>query len=307
MESHGGLAVKVRTEFRETALRPSGAWLRELVGRIGEEGDRWIVVQRVPDLPDVFAQVWHRAGETYRFEYRVSRTEFYGTEAADAAAVAEALVAWAVGAPGWEAGFVWTPVDVDPPEAARELPEEIRVRVEGVVRLMLVCGYEGRGALAEAAEQHLREGDARPVSPVQARELVDRMWVERVVEQEAWEGVTDPERVAAAFERLREAGIVARENFACCRSCGDAEIGAEAGEGDRGFVYFHSQCTEGAAQGGGLMLLYGAFDEGADAARDVGREVVRAVEGAGLSTEWDEDPGWGIAVTPLDWRKRLVG
>jgi hypothetical protein len=47
---------------------------------------------------------------------------------------------------------------------------------------------------------------------------VDRLWLDRLAEQAAWEGVTDPERLALAFGALEEAGITARENFTCCRA-----------------------------------------------------------------------------------------
>ncbi|MFD8236511.1 DUF6891 domain-containing protein [Streptomyces sp. NPDC059696] len=39
----------------------------------------------------------------------------------------------------------------------------------------------------------------------------------------------------------------------------------------------------------------------------VGHEVVAAPASAGLSAQWDGDPGKAIDVTPLEWRKRLVG
>ncbi|MET8980380.1 hypothetical protein ABZX85_32720 [Streptomyces sp. NPDC004539] len=313
MENHGGkggaggLSVKVESEAGETVLWPSPERLRELVGRIGAEGDRWLVVQRVPDLPDVFAQVWHRTGEEYRFEHRASRAEFFGTEAWEPEAVADALVGWAAGAAGWESGFDWSRVDADPPQDVRALPDDVRVQVEEIVGLTLRCGYADRAMLAETARECLRDGGESPVSRAQARELVDRLWLERVREQEAWEGVTDPERVTLAFGALTETGITARENFACCRNCADTEIGGEAAEEDRGFVYFHSQCAEGAAQGHGLMLLYGGFDGSVETTAAVGREVVSALAGAGLSTEWDGDPSRAIVVTGLDWRKRLVG
>jgi hypothetical protein len=149
--------------------------------------------------------------------------------------------------------------------------------------------------------------DARPVSAAQARELVDRLWVERVAEQSGWDGETDPERVTRAFLALEAAGITARENFTCCRSCGQAEIGAAGEPGARGFVYFHSQCTDSAAAGHGLTLLYGGFDGSSETTAAVGREVVAALTEVGLPTDWDGDPGTGIEVTPLDWRKRLIG
>jgi hypothetical protein len=106
---------------------------------------------------------------------------------------------------------------------------------------------------------------------------------------------------------LQDKGITARENFTCCRNCGNAEIGDEAAPGARGFVYFHTQCTDAAASGHGLSLLYGGFDGTAETTTAIGDEVVAALEAAGLNAVWNRDPGRSIAVTPLDWRRRLVG
>jgi len=308
MEIDGGLAAKVMTEYGETLTGVSERELRELVHRIGESGDRWLVIQRVPDLPDVFAQVWHQSGGAYEMEHRTSRTAFFRTELADPAAVADVLVGWAREGNGWDRGVSWAPIDFDTEqEDVPELPDEVRTDVETRVRELLRCGYDDRRRLTEDAEEWLVDGDDRPVSPAQARLLVDRLWLERVAEQRTWEGTTDPERIALAFKVLNSTGITARENFTCCRTCGTAEIAAERAEGDRGFVYFHSQCTESAAAGHGLTLLYGGFDGSAATTADVGREVVAALDSAGLSTQWDGDPSRAIDVTPLNWRKRLVG
>ena len=59
MEIDGGLAVKAATENWQQHARISAQRLRELVERIGTAGDRWLVVQRIPGIPDVFAQVRH--------------------------------------------------------------------------------------------------------------------------------------------------------------------------------------------------------------------------------------------------------
>lgn len=188
-----------------------------------------------------------------------------------------------------------------------ELPHAIREEVEGRIRELLRCGYDDRATLADHAEDHFVDGGERPVSAAQARELVDRLWLERLHEQAAWQGTTDPERLTRAFEALTARGVTARENFTCCRTCGTAEIGDERAEGDHGFVYFHTQCTESAAAGHGLTLLYGGFDGSARTTAAVGREVVDALTSAGLSTQWDGDPGKAITVTPLTWEKRLEG
>lgn len=133
------------------------------------------------------------------------------------------------------------------------------------------------------------------------------MWLKRVAEQAAWQGETDPERLTRAFVALQEAGITARENFTCCRTCGQSEIVGEGGPDARGFVHFRTQCTDSAAAGHGLTLLYGGFDGSSETTTAIGDEVVAALEAAGLNAEWDHDPDRAITVTPLDWRRRLVG
>ncbi|MEU0024218.1 hypothetical protein [Streptomyces sp. NPDC006335] len=317
MEIDGGLAVKAETEYGDTLIGVSEQELRELVHRIGESGDRWLVLQRIPDRPDVFAQVWHESGGVYQLEHRESRDGFFGTEPTHPDIVADALVGWARAEAGWDEAFAWTPVEVDPPEDVPELPDQVREEVEAHVREQLRCGYDTRSTLARSAEEWIADADTdtdagdgadrRPVSAAQARLLVDRLWLERLAEQETWEGTTDPERLTRAFRALNTRGVTARENFTCCRTCGTAEIGAERAEGDRGFVYFHTQCTESAAAGQGLTLLYGGFDGSADTTAAVGHEVVDALSAAGLSTQWDGDPGKAIEVRPLIWHRRLVG
>ncbi|WP_405858681.1 hypothetical protein OG407_16140 [Streptomyces sp. NBC_01515] len=307
MEIDGGLDIKVETENGQTHTRISALRLRELVAGIGGAGDRFLVVQRIPDLPDVFAQVWHEEGGDYRLEHRLSEDEFYGTNLDGADRVADLLTAWArqAGA-GWDAGVAWEPVDPGPQEEVPELPDAVREKVEERVRTRLRCGYDDRRMLTEIAEEWLVTGDERPVSRAQAARLVDRLWPERVAEQAEWAAVTDPDRLTRAFEALDASGITARENFACCRGCGLAEIGAER-EDARGFVFFHDQVTEHAVAGYGLALHYGGFDGAAETTTAVGQEILAALRGAGLSADWDGDPDKAIDVKPLTWHKRLEG
>ncbi|MFD3696334.1 DUF6891 domain-containing protein [Streptomyces sp. NPDC058646] len=305
------LAITVLTESGRRHVRPDEGELAALVHGIGADGDRFLVVQAVPDLPDVFVQVWHRTGGDYTLEHRAGGPDrHFGTSVDDPGTVVAAMTAWAGGRPdGWDAGPVWTPVAFPPVEPAPPLDlceEELRL-LEGRIREVLAGGYTTRARLAELAEDHLVSGDRRPVSPAQAAALADRLWLERVGEQAVWEGETDPERLARAFAELDAAGITAREDFTCCRSCGNSEIGAEGRADARGFVYFHQQCTDSAAAGHGLTLLYGGFDGSAATTAAVGREVVAALSRAGLPTVWDGDPGQAVTVTPLDWRRRLVG
>ncbi|MGW5787848.1 DUF6891 domain-containing protein [Streptomyces sp. NPDC003757] len=309
MEIDDVLALKVETENGRTHTGLRAAELRELVARIGRAGDRFLVVQRIPDIPDVFAQVWHEDGEGYRLEHRAAADAFFGADLGDPHRVAGLLTGWARREPGWEAGVAWEAVDLGPREDVPELPDEVGQQTERLIRERLRCGYDTRKVLVQVAEEHLVGGEygERPVSRDQARQLVDRLWLERVAEQESWGGEsTDPDRLTRVFEALDGAGITARENFTCCRGCGTAEIGAER-RGARGFVFFHRQSTEAAAEGHGLMLHYGGFDGSEETTTAVGHEVVAAFADSGLSTQWDGDPGRAIEVAPLNWRKRLVG
>ncbi|MFF4650703.1 DUF6891 domain-containing protein [Streptomyces sp. NPDC001380] len=305
------LEITVLTEDGRRRVRPTAQELVGLVRRIGGERDRFLVVQPVPDLPDVFVQVWHEAGGDYTLEHRAGAPDrHFAATLGGPEPVAAAMAAWARREDGWDAGPDWSPLDLGPvpePPPPLDLDEDDRRQLEQHLHGILAGGYATRAQLAEAAEDHLVSGGRRPVSPEQARHLADRMWLERVGEQAAWEGETDPERLTRAFAALEAAGITAREHFTCCRTCGGAEIGAAGAPDARGFVYFHSQCTGSAAAGRGLTLLYGGFDGSEETTAAVGREVAAALGAVGLPVVWDGDPGRALTVTPLDWRRRLVG
>jgi hypothetical protein len=272
----------------------------------------------VPDLPDVFIQVWHEAGGDYALEYRDGGPDRHFESSLDGPKpVIAAMARWASGDRGWGEAIEWQALELGEADrpAELELSDEERELLLARVRLSIVGGYATRAGLVKLAEDYLVSGDGgrdgdgehRPVSREQATTLVDRLWLERVREQETWQGETDPERLARAFAALEQAGIVAREDFACCHSCGQAEIGAEAFDGARGFVYFHGQCTDFAAAGEGLTLYYGGFDGSEQTTVSVGQQVVTALEQAGLRVEWSGDPGRAIEVAPLTWHRRLVG
>ncbi|MEV4192429.1 DUF6891 domain-containing protein [Streptomyces toxytricini] len=304
------LDITVKTEKWERHVRVCAEELAGLVRRIGGDGDRFLVIQRIPDLPDVFAQVWHEAGGDYTLEYRDGAADRHFQAVVEGPeAVIAVLAGWARQDAGWEAGPAWSLLDLGPaPEVPPlDLDEDERAALEKRVREVLVAGYASRAELVELAEDYLVTEDRRPVSHEQAQALADRLWLERVAEQAEWQGETDPERLTRAFAALQEAGITARENFACCRSCGHSEIGDEGGPHTRGFVYFHTQCTESAAHGHGLTLFYGGFDGSSETTAAIGHEVVAALSAVGLPAEWDHDPGRAVTVTPLDWRRRLVG
>ncbi|WP_042381450.1 DUF6891 domain-containing protein [Streptacidiphilus melanogenes] len=309
------LDITTRQENGARHVRPTAEALAALVAGVGTPGNAFLVLHRVPDRPHHFLQIWRDdEAEAYTVELRDGGPDrHFRSLLADPARVAQLLTAWARNADDaderWRAELSWEPLSFEAPAAVPPLvlDEESRRELEAHLRLLLVGGYVDREELAEAAEDYLVDGDTQPVSSAQARELADRLWAERLAEQAEWEGETDPERLSRAFEALDDAGITARENFTCCRNCGHSEIAAEGAPDRRGFVYFHSQGTDSVARGDGLRLLYGGFDGSAETTTAVGREVRSALEEVGLPVDWNGSPERTIIVTPLDWRRRLVG
>jgi hypothetical protein len=128
-------------------------------------------------------------------------------------------------------------------------------------------------------------------------------------EQATWPAVTDCDRLNAAFVELERAGIVARQNFTCCQTCGHCEIGDEiatarkAGVEVRGYTFYHMQDTESAVEGDGLYLAYGAVEAGDDAVVAVGREIVKVLRRHKLKTKWNGRSNERVFVF-LDWKRR---
>jgi hypothetical protein len=130
-----------------------------------------------------------------------------------------------------------------------------------------------------------------------------------LAKQENWPPVTDYDRLRVAFERLESAGIVTRQDFTCCGTCGagaivgEIEIARAGGRAIRGYTFFHMQDTEAAVEGHGLCLAYGATEEGEVPALAVAREVIETLKAEGLKTQWDGTWHQRISVA-LDWKRR---
>ncbi len=189
------------------------------------------------------------------------------------------------------------------------LADEVLRDAEERARELIRCGFQEPDEIAESLVEVL---DDQGLTMEEAERIVAPLWRARLEEQASWPGTTDVDRLEAAFDALEELGIVAAMDFTCCASCGYAEIGGEAEEDSRGFVFFHQQDTERVADGGALMLRYGGFQvdgESTEAAvrrtAEVGRAVVAALTAAGLPAEWDGAPETAITVAPITWLNRL--
>jgi hypothetical protein len=70
-------------------------------------------------------------------------------------------------------------------------------------------------------------------------------------------------------------------------------------------VFFHSQDTDRAIDGGGLYLGYGSATGEQAATTAIGDDVVAALRAVGLSVTWDGSLNSRIRVEPFEWRRRL--
>ena len=223
-----------------------------------------------------------------------------------------------------DADLVRSVAATEPSTRAEQLEE-----LEESAREMVAPAFEIRARIEEALVEQFVEDDDYDLTDDDIREVLGRVWQERLAEEVTWADEGDYTRLEAAFEALDGRGIVARMNFACCQTCGHAEIDDEKADGSRGYVFFHQQDAERLAPGGcDLFLAFGGFDLAAGldpslvehaAAGDeqekqsaitqaeelVGAQVAAALRGEGLTVEWDGTCSQRIQVTGLDWRKRL--
>jgi uncharacterized protein DUF6891 len=177
------------------------------------------------------------------------------------------------------------------------------------IRREVAAGFSTAGDIAENAVEVLSDEHDEKVLRTHAMNLTREAIEAHRREQATWPVMTDCDRLDAAFAELERKGIVARQNFTCCQTCGHYEIGDEitvarrAGREVRGYTFYHMQDTESAVEGGGLYLAYGAVPSVDGALVAVGREIVEALHRHGLESKWDGSGNARIFVV-LDWKRR---
>jgi hypothetical protein len=124
-----------------------------------------------------------------------------------------------------------------------------------------------------------------------------------------WEGLTDCDRLDVAFAALNCQGIVARQNFSCCNTCGFTEIWHEVeAEEERqpveGYVFYHLQATESAIASGQLLMAYGCVEGDEATLSLVATKVVAELRRAGLNASWGGTADHPIEVDGMVWRRR---
>ena len=173
-------------------------------------------------------------------------------------------------------------------------------------------GYVDRDSIVDNALEVLElQPHGEDVLRANALRILDEEIAAYRLESADWPDVTDHDRLEEAFAALESQGVVCRQNFTCCGTCGVAEIGdeidatRERGGDVLGYAFFHMQDTERAVEGGGLWLNFGATGDGEAPALAVAGRIAEALRATGLTVNWDGDWSKRIHV-PLQWQRRLA-
>ncbi|CAM3765897.1 DUF6891 domain-containing protein [Tsukamurella strandjordii] len=170
--------------------------------------------------------------------------------------------------------------------------------------------------------------EAAGMEPQDARDIVQTAREKYQAHLDRSDGPGDWVRFDAACEAIAAHGLVVRQNFTCCRTCADEEIGDERTGDEWGYVYFTQQDAVELAYGkAGVYLGYGSFGPSpsidpdelersrGDARKmsayyertfdDLAAAITSALEAQGLRYDWDGDTGNRIKVIDMDWRRPL--
>jgi hypothetical protein len=195
------------------------------------------------------------------------------------------------------------------PAVPAAAPDDSLAPLRDYIRNEVAAGFADEDVILTSAADYLGDDIDPALVHREAPRLLREALGEHAAAEAGWPRITDCDRLDAAFAALEAEGVIARQNFSCCNTCGQAEIWEEvqaaedAGLPARGYAFYHIQDTERAVEGEGVYLGYGACEEGEAAALEIARDIVAELESHGLRTEWDGSWNQKIAVA-LDWKKR---
>jgi len=191
----------------------------------------------------------------------------------------------------------------------KPINQEALQELRGYIERDVAAGFRQEAAIAANAVEILSDDYAAADLTPPAVEFTRELIAAHKREQALWPATTDCDRLDAAFAELERAGIVCRQDFSCCGTCGVSEVFDEMkqqtkrGMQVRGYSFYHMQDTESAVEGHGLYLNYGAVQDGEAAALVIGEEIAAALKRHGLKVNWDGTFAVRIGIS-LDWKRR---
>jgi hypothetical protein len=204
----------------------------------------------------------------------------------------------------------WVELDVFEPKPEPAQPT-LQEQLEDFIGEQVIAGYFNDSTIIRLAAQMY--DDMGPKAKIQkiARPLLAAARAAHKRDQKSWPAVTDNTRLDRAFAELEKEGIVARQNFWCCGTCGGDAIVDEIARANKrchtfdGYTYFHEQDTAIAVLGHGLNLGYGTPDFDPKESVAIGLLVVKALRKHGLKPQWSGDLEDHIHV-PIKWQRRFA-
>ena len=188
-------------------------------------------------------------------------------------------------------------------------------RIEAEVRQhilqLLKVGTIPYDELVEAVlDFFVDEHDEEPLTEC-ANRLVPLLYDTFVEEQSMWPKETDCDRLDKAFAVLENEGIVARQDFTCCQTCGHSEIWDEITEATKtkkvlGYTFYHHQDLEWIVEIGECLLAFGATSENENDALRVGEIICKTLRKEGFNVQWDGSLNTRILIKDIDWKMRLA-
>jgi hypothetical protein len=192
--------------------------------------------------------------------------------------------------------------------AATWSPQSFNDDVGQFARYLVRGGYDSREEVVNSVRDYATDG--KPQS-FDAEQIVDAEIALLKSDEATWPALTDFDRLQKAIVALEGNGIVTRQNFTCCQTCGHAEIGEEierfelAGNHARGYAFFHQQATESAVDGRDINFAYGTVGD-QHSAVEIAKEVADSMRAAGLRVKWNGKDTMCVMVG-MDWKRRWTG
>jgi hypothetical protein len=187
-------------------------------------------------------------------------------------------------------------------------PPDGRANVHEYVTTSVRGGYQSRDEIIESGDEMASD---EGLDDIDIAALVDAAIADLQRESTTWPAVTDYDRLVTALDALESKGIVARQNFTCCMTCGHTEIGdeveqfEEAGGVARGYVFFHQQATDRVVVGDGINFAYGSAQQDVDS-EEIAGELADELRKVGLVVDWNGESSMCVMVS-LDWKRRWPG
>lgn len=198
--------------------------------------------------------------------------------------------------------------------ALRVMQTEISWRV--------AAGYDNRESIVFAAvnEALIETGLPKLWLEEHASRLTDASLRFHLKMQNSWLEETDCDRLDEAFAELDRAGIVARQNYQCCITCGREAIweqirAAEVTSIVRdsaptiGYVFFHQRDTEEAVRNNQLHLTFGSTKAetfAGEETKHIAKLVIQTLGRYGFDVRWNGELNSRIHIENLQWQYRRL-